>query len=291
MTTPYPQAPVPHPPVPTPAPDTARSNGLAVAGFVLGLTALVLCLVPIVNNVAFVLALAGLVLAIIGLVKARRGAPRQGLAVAGIVLAVLAGVGVLASQAFYTSVLDDVSEALDDTPVATDVGTEPAEEVGTAADASAATSDDVAADEEEPEPEGGTRDNPYRFSEVVGNDDWTVDLGKPREAWDTIRAENQFNEAPADGMEYWIVPVEATYTGSETGTPWLDLTVEFVGDDSVTYSDNCGVIPDDLMDTDELYEGGKANGNLCVTVPAGAEGSWTLTAGWFGDPVFFRTKG
>jgi hypothetical protein len=293
---PQPAPPAPHSPAPTPAP--VRSNGLAVAGFVVGLVALALCLVPFVNNIAFVLALVGLVLAIIGLVKARRGAPRQGLAVAGIVLAALAGVGVLASQALYTSVLDDVSEALDDTPAATDRA-ESAEDAGTADEASEDQAaedevDDVAADEQEPvepEAEAGTRDNPYRFSEVVSNDDWTVDLGKPREAWDSIRAENQFNEAPGDGMEFWVVPVEATYTGSETGTPWLDLTVEFVGDDSVTYSDSCGVIPDDLMDTDELYDGGTASGNVCVAVPADAQGSWTLTAGWFGDPVFFRIPG
>ncbi|MCK9792322.1 DUF4190 domain-containing protein [Isoptericola sp. 4D.3] len=280
--------PYPVPPVPgTPPP--GRGNGLAVAGFVVALVALLLSLVPIVNNGAFVLALVGLVLAIVGLVKARRGAPRQGMAVAGIVLAVVAGAAVLASQAFYSSVLDDVSDSLDNTPALTgeDASPEPDTDV-----ADQATKDEDDASDAEPDlAEEGTRDNPFTFAETVGNDDWTVDLGKPREAWLDIQAENQFNEAPADGMEYWIVPVEATYTGSETGTPWVDLTVEFVGDDSVTYSDSCGVIPDDLTDVDELYEGGSAKGNVCVAVPAGAPGTWTLTAGWFADPVFFRAKG
>ncbi|PFG42420.1 hypothetical protein ATJ88_1081 [Isoptericola jiangsuensis] len=279
-----PQAPVPA----TPAP--AHSNGIAVAGFVVALVAVALCLVPIVNNVAFLLALVGLVLAILGLVKARRGAPRRGLAVAGIILSVLAGVGVLASQAYYSSVIDDVSESLDDTPAAAATADDDAESAEPADDAA----EDAAAEPtEEPteEAEAGTRANPYRFSDTVGNDDWTIDLGKPREAWDDVRAENQFNDAPADGMEYWIVPVEATYTGTESATPWVELTVEFVGDDSVTYSDRCGVIPDDLMDVGELYEGGTGTGNVCLAVPAGAEGSWTLTAGWFSDPVFFRAKG
>ena len=280
--------PYPVPPAPgTPAPD--RGNGLAVAGFVVALVALLLSLIPIVNNGAFVLALVGLVLAVVGLVRARRGAPRQGMAVAGIILAVVSGAAVLASQAFYGSVLDDVSDALDDTPAVTGEGA-PAEPDADAAD-QAATDEDVAADPEPAPAEEGTRDNPFTFAETVGNDDWTIDLGKPHEAWADIRAENPFNEEPANGMEYWIVPVEATYTGSETGTPWTDLTVEFVGDDNVTYSDSCGVLPDDLMDTDELYEGGSAKGNVCVAVPAGAQGTWTLTAGWFADPVFFRAKG
>ncbi|WP_402464163.1 DUF4190 domain-containing protein [Isoptericola aurantiacus] len=279
MSTPFPQAPAPAP---------ARSNGLAVAGFVTGLVSLVLCLVPILNNLVFLTALVGLVLAIVGLVKTRRGAPRRGLAIAGIVLSVLAGIGVLASQAFYSSVLDDVSESLDDTPTSDGAA---ASAEGQSSDDDADTDAQSAAEEPEPAAEAGTRDNPYGFSETVGNEEWTVDLGKPHEAWGEIRAENEFNDAPADGMEYWIVPVEATYTGSETGTPWVDLTVEFVGDDNVTYSDYCGVIPDDLDEVDELYEGGTGKGNVCVVVPAGAEGSWTLTAGWFSDPVFFRTTG
>ncbi|WP_166846057.1 DUF4190 domain-containing protein [Isoptericola sp. BMS4] len=278
--------PMPVPPAPG-TPPAPRGNGLAVAGFVVALVALALSLVPIVNNGAFVLALVGLVLAIVGLVKARRRAPRQGLAVAGIVLAVLAGAAVLASQAFYGSVLDDVADSLDDTPVST--GDDAPDEKAADTAEPATTDEDVAAD---PEPaEQGTRDNPFTFADTVGNDDWTVDLGKPTEAWDTVRAENEFNEAPPAGMEYWIVPVDATYTGAESGTPWVDLTVQFVGDDNVTYSDSCGVIPDDLMDVGELYEGGSASGNVCVTVPAGAKGEWTLTAGWIADPVFFRAQG
>src|SRR5690625_2425653 len=112
-------------------------------------------------------------------------------------------------------------------------------------------------------------------------------LSEPREAWTEVQAENQFNDPPEDGMEYWIVPLSVTYVGSETGLPWIDLTVQFVGDDARTYSDRCGVIPDDLMDVNELYEGGSAEGNVCRSVPAGAEGLWTLSTGWGGNTVFF----
>ncbi|MDO8144249.1 hypothetical protein [Isoptericola sp. 178] len=54
MSTPYPQAPAPAPAA------SAPSNGLAVAGFVVSLVSLVLCLVPILNNVVFFTAIVGL---------------------------------------------------------------------------------------------------------------------------------------------------------------------------------------------------------------------------------------
>ncbi|WP_127131507.1 hypothetical protein [Georgenia sp. SYP-B2076] len=132
----------------------------------------------------------------------------------------------------------------------------------------------------------GTRANPFVIGDVVSSEDWEVVLGQPREALAEIQAENRFNDPPADGMAFWIVPVSATYTGAESGTAWLDLRVAFVGSDSRTYSDSCGVIPGSLTDVDELYTGGVAEGNVCVAVPSGADGLWTLSAGW-GDPVFF----
>ncbi|AEG43651.1 hypothetical protein [Isoptericola variabilis] len=269
------------------APTSPRGNGLAVAGFVTALVALALSLVPIINNAAFVLALVGLGLAVGGVIKARRGAPRKGLAIAGIIIAVLAGAAVLASQAFYGSVMDEVSDSLDSTPTVAEE-----DDAAVEGDAASAAPEEPAEPSEEAAPEQdaaeGTRANPYTVGETVSNDEWTVTLGQPYEAWEQIRAENEFNEPPADGMEYWIVPLEATYTGSESATAWVDLTVRFVGEDSVTYDDiSCGVIPDDLSNVGELYEGGTAAGNVCLVVPAGAPGLWTLTAGWFADPVFF----
>lgn len=91
-------------------------------------------------------------------------------------------------------------------------------------------------------------------------------------------------------MEYWIVPVTATYTGVDTGTAWFDLDIKFVGSDNKTYSDSCGVIPDNLNDVDEVYPGGVAEGNVCVAVPAGADGLWSLSAGFMGNPSFFTAR-
>jgi hypothetical protein len=135
----------------------------------------------------------------------------------------------------------------------------------------------------------GSRDNPYPIGTSVGNDDWQIVIGEPREAWAEIQDENEFNEPPPDGMHFYLIPVTATYTGDESGMAWVDLTFQFVGSDSVTYSDYCGVIPNDLSDVGELYEGGVAEGNVCVAVPTGAEGLWTVSPS-FGDPLFFAAS-
>lgn len=134
----------------------------------------------------------------------------------------------------------------------------------------------------------GSRENPYPVGTTVTGEEWEVTLGEPREAWAEIEAESECNEPPAEGMEYWLVPVSATYVGAETGLPGVDLTVAFVGADARTYDDRCGYgqIPDELDGLAELYPGGTTEGNVCVTVPAGTEGVWALTT-LLGDRVFF----
>lgn len=158
-----------------------------------------------------------------------------------------------------------------------------------AVEAPAAEPAPEATPEAPPAPAGGTRANPFPVGTTVSNEDWSLVLGTPREAWGEISAENQFNSPPEAGLEFWIVPVTATYQGATSGTPWLDITVKFVGDDSVTYEDYCGVIPGDLDEVGELYAGGVAEGNVCIAVPAGAPGLWTATTGW-GEPSFFTAR-
>lgn len=136
----------------------------------------------------------------------------------------------------------------------------------------------------------GSRENPLPIGAMVVNEDWDIVLGTPREAGNEVSAENQFNDLPKPGMEYWIVPVTATYTGDDTGTAWVDLTIKFVGSDNKAYSDRCGVIPDDLSDVDQVYPGGIAEGNSCLAVPAGADGLWSVSAGFTGKPSFFTTR-
>lgn len=146
---------------------------------------------------------------------------------------------------------------------------------------------DLSATESGASSDTGSRGNPLAIGQSVANEDWEIALGDPREAGAEVAAENPFNDSPQAGMEYWIVPITATYTGEGTGLPWLELTVKFVGEDNKSYDGSCGVISDNISDIDELYTGGTAEGNTCVAVPAGADGLWSVSAGFGGNSSFF----
>lgn len=63
-------------------------NGLAIAGMVLAICAVVLAWLPVVNFVCWIL---GLIFSAVGLKNANRGAPYRGMAIAGLVIS-LAGI-------------------------------------------------------------------------------------------------------------------------------------------------------------------------------------------------------
>ncbi len=136
---------------------------------------------------------------------------------------------------------------------------------------------------------GGTRDAPFAIGDPVAGGDWQVTLGEPREAWDELRATSDLNAAPPEDMEYYVVPVSVIYRGSGTGLPAADLAVQFVGSDGRTYTEDCGgIVPERLRDVGELAEGSAGEGNVCLTVPAGADGLWTLRTARGGDASFFE---
>ncbi len=140
------------------------------------------------------------------------------------------------------------------------------------------------------EGDAGTRKNPLAIGTEVTVEDWSVTLAAPKDGTKIIAEEAEWNTPVKDGSEYYLVPMTAVYQGDESGLAWLDIRVGFVSDDGRTYTDRCPVqFPDDLSDIGELYEGGKAEGNACVVVPAGANGLWTVSS-FMGDQVFFSAK-
>lgn len=83
-------------------------SGFAIAALVLGIVAAATSFMPIINNASFFIALIGFILAIVAIAGIRKGRNSgKGLAVAGLVLSIVAGLLVLGTQAFYSAVLDE----------------------------------------------------------------------------------------------------------------------------------------------------------------------------------------
>ena len=74
----------------TAGPARKGSNGLATAGFVLGLLGLLGSWIPVLNIVGIILGVIGVVLAAVGLAKSKKVNAGKGLAIAGLVCGALA---------------------------------------------------------------------------------------------------------------------------------------------------------------------------------------------------------
>lgn len=150
------------------------------------------------------------------------------------------------------------------------VSTEPADEAAAAeAPADEAPADDAAA-EEAPADGGsggslGTLDNPAPIGSTAQIGDWQITITKvTKNANKVVAKENSFNDKPAAGQQFVMWKVDGTYTGDESGTPWVDLSWKLLGSDGNTFNDSCGVIPDSLSDVGESFSGAKVSGNVCV---------------------------
>lgn len=86
------------------------TSGTAVAGLVLGIIAVVSSWIPIVNNLSFIIAAIGLILAIVGVVATVRGRRAgKGLAIAALVVNLVAGGIVLATQSAMSAAIDEAT--------------------------------------------------------------------------------------------------------------------------------------------------------------------------------------
>jgi len=114
-----------------------------------------------------------------------------------------------------------------------------------------------------------------------------------------IHAANEFNSPPAAGKQFFMVEVQTTYTGNGTDasqTVIAGLTFKALGPSNVAYdfSDNCGVIPNELESSKDVFKGGTVTGNICWAVtPADAnallmdvEPGLSVNS----SPVFFALK-
>lgn len=113
----------------------------------------------------------------------------------------------------------------------------------------------------------GTRENPIPINTPVQLvDGWQVRvLSVTPDATQAVLDENQFNDPPADGHQFFIATIEMTYQGPGSSHPDATFRFRAVGEEAVTYStfgNSCGVYPDRIMDT-EVFTSGTVTGNLC----------------------------
>lgn len=268
---------------PTPPPVKSSRGRVALAALVLGIVALTFAVIPGLSFVAFLPATAALIFGIVALATKASG---RGKAIAGVILgpiallvAIVVSVTAIATG-FGSNV--DLAEPVGDTST-----TEPK--------GPANSSEPVEAEPAEILAEAGTRENPAEVGSVIEISDnsgpvWQVQLGVGNlNAGDVIAAENQFTEAADAGSQYVLVPVTYTYLGSASGTPWIDIQIEFVSAAGTTHTQEFIVIPSAITEINEMYNGATATGNVVVMAPTAdiEKGSWAIST-LFGTPYFVK---
>ncbi len=220
-------------------------KGLAITALVIGIVSLLLCWVPFVNNLVFVLGLIGLGFAVPALVISVKNRSRaKAMSIAALVLVVLSLVGVLATQAFYGAVIDDVAESIEDGA-------------------------DGVVDSSDQEQKAAEEALAIGTAATVGDYNVTV-TGVNTNAGDLIAAVNPYNAAPQG--QYVLVDVAVEYTGDGEGNPWVDLSTKFIGADARQYDPStCSVVlENENYDVPTLEKGGVADFQVCMDVPAEA---------------------
>lgn len=256
---PSPEATPPLQPAPM-MPPPQRGNGLAVAGFVLGLLGLLGSWIPVVNFFAIALAVIGVILAAVGLAKSRTSGSGKGLAIAGLVLGVLAVVlAVVVNVAF----IDAVDKAVDDAT---------SSEVEGSTDGTA---------------DGSSRDKPAPAGSTVTGDDWSVTVNSVE-----VIEQDSYGDKAGVGKSLLQVNLTSVYNGAdEQGeAPWL--SVKYVSAEGETFdltTNTSLFIPDGQIDMlTPVYEGGEVTGNLIIEVPTSnwEDGVLAVSPGLMSDDTF-----
>ena len=115
----------------------------------------------------------------------------------------------------------------------------------------------------------GTRGNAYPIGETIAVGGWDITITHAAEdATAEVLAENSFNEEPADGRQFFMIGIEATYNGTASDSLFASTSFSTVGPLAVAYTgeDTCGVVPGEIEVFSEVFPGGTVAGNLCWSV-------------------------
>ena len=151
--------------------------------------------------------------------------------------------------------------------------TEPDDDVTPDADGTATEAADTPTETATPAVTGpGTRRNDaVAIGTPLGVGNWTIVVNSvTANANEAIAAENQFNDPPPEGRQFFLVNLSATFNGGEEDSELFasDISYSALGPSSVEYNyeDRCGVLPEELETFREVFEGGTITGNVCWAV-------------------------
>ena len=133
----------------------------------------------------------------------------------------------------------------------------------------------------------GTRDDPIPLGTTVDlGDGWQIAvMSVIPDATNFVHQENQFNNPPKAGDQFFLARVQAKYTGAGSATFGGSYRLRAVGPSSVGYStfaNSPGVIPDPLPDS-EVFSGGVIEGNIGWEIKASDAGSLVM----YDNPISF----
>lgn len=118
----------------------------------------------------------------------------------------------------------------------------------------------------------GTRGDPHPRGRMIAlreSEGWRLRVdGSIPNATSLVMAENQFNDRPAAGRQFFIIKLTVRYTGRGSSSLFEGATFKALARSNVAYDyeDDCGVIPAEIDDFKKVYTGGTLRGNVCFSV-------------------------
>lgn len=283
------QSPQPGSGVPAYAPPVttvSQRNVVGIIGFIAALVGAVFACIPGAFIIGWVLLPVGFILSLVGVCLPKKA---KWFSIAGLVVSVVGTV--LGVVVFFATAVDAIDEAFGGETIAVEPDAAESAETADEADVPEDASDAA----EEVEDDAGSRANPHPIGTAVSQGDWTVTVNEVKlDATQDVLEGYEFNEAPAEGNEYILVNITATYDGIDENGAIPLSTVEYVtkaGNTINTY-DTFVIAPEPFDQVSTLYPGASTTGNLVFEVPSkgASKGVLAVQPDMLGDKAFVALK-
>ena len=142
----------------------------------------------------------------------------------------------------------------------------------------------------------GVRDTPVPLGDIADiGGGWRLQiLGVTPSGAAAVAQANQFNEPPPPGSDFTLVEVALGYFGLDDPKSLFEPTISALGAANVELAEDCGVLPNQLDITLDVFAGGVVTGNICfVTTPEDVPNLQLYGSGdlFSGDDVFLAATG